>query len=84
MQTVWQGVWVLQTMAASSADDIPNQLAALLGVEAVHIRKTGEAPPRVFVIDVAVAVTGHDANYASQAIRNICEKYPDQPTTMAN
>lgn len=26
---------------------------------------------------MAVAVTGHDANYASQAIRNVCEKYPD-------
>ena len=64
-------------MASSSADDIPNQLAALLGIASVRIRKTDEAPPRVSVIDVAVAVTGHDANYASQAVRNACEKYPD-------
>jgi len=64
-------------MACSSADDIPNQLAALLGMPRVRIRKTDEAPPRVSVVDVAVAVTGHDANYASQAVRNICEQHPD-------
>ena len=64
-------------MAASSADDIPEQLAALMGIASVRIRKTDEAPPRVSVIDVAVAVTGHDANYANQAVRNVCEEYPD-------
>ena len=66
-------------MAASSADDIPEQLAALLGIASVRIRKTDEAPPRVSAIDVAVAVTGHDANYASQAVRNVCEKCPKVP-----
>jgi len=64
-------------MAASSQDDIPKQLATLLGIETVRIRKTDEEPPKVSVIDVAVAVTGHDANYAGQAVRNVCEKYPD-------
>ena len=64
-------------MAVSSTDEIPTQLAALLGKKMVRIRKTDEAPPRVSVIDVAIAVTGHDANYASQAVRNICGKYPD-------
>ena len=46
-------------------------------MERARIRKTDEAPPRVSVVDVAVAVTGHDANYASQAVRNICDKHPD-------
>ena len=63
--------------AASSADDIPNQLAVLLGTETVRFRKTDEPPARVSVIDVAVPVTGHDAKYASQAVRNVGEKYPD-------
>ena len=62
-----QGLWFVQTMAASSTDDIPKQLATLLGMETVRIRKTDEEPPKVSVIDVAVAVTGHDANHAGQA-----------------
>ena len=41
--------------------DIPRQLAALLGRETVQIRKTDETPPRISVIDVAVAVTGKNA-----------------------
>ena len=62
---------------SSSDDDIPSQLAALLGMETVIIRKTGEVPLRVSVIDVVAAVTGHDADYASQTVRNILVKYPD-------
>ena len=51
---------VVRTMAISSADDIPNQLAALLGIKTVRIGKTDKVPPRMSVIDVAIAVTGHD------------------------
>ena len=39
-------------MAASSGDDVPTQLAALLGREIFRIRKTDETPPRVSIIDV--------------------------------
>ena len=45
-------------MATSSSDDIPAQLAALLGNAVVHIRKTKELPPRVSIYDVIAAVTG--------------------------
>ena len=46
-------------MAASSRDDIPRQLAALLGRESVcQIRKTDTVPPRISVIDVVEAITG--------------------------
>ena len=51
-------------MAASSGDDAPAQLAALLGREAVRIRKTDENPPRISIIDVVEAITGQ--------ARNIC------------
>ena len=64
-------------MAASSEDDIPTQLAALLGTATAQIRKTTEIPPRVSVIDVAVAITGRSADYSSQAVRNVCDQYPE-------
>ena len=53
------------------------QLAALLGTATAQIRKTAETPPRVSVIDVAVAITGHGADYSSQAVRNVCDQYPE-------
>ena len=43
-------------MAASSADDIPTQLAALLGKEVVQIRKTDETPPRVIMIMIKIKI----------------------------
>ena len=44
--------------------DIQRELAVLLGRETVRIRRTDEQPPRISVIDVAMAVSGgsqHDA-----------------------
>ena len=64
-------------MAASSGDDIPAQLAALLGRKTVRIRKTGEAPPRVSVIDVVSAITGKDARHAAEQLRRLVAQYPD-------
>ena len=64
-------------MAASSGDDIPTQLAALLGRETVRIRKTDEEPPRISVIDVAVVITGKDARKAAQDISFVKERHPD-------
>ena len=64
-------------MAAPSGDDIPAQLAALLGRDAVQIRKTDESPPRISIIDVARAIAGHNADYSSLAVRNVCDQYPD-------
>ena len=64
-------------MAASAADDIPAQLAALFGKDVFEIRKTDQTPPRASLIDVAVAITGHDSRYSADAVRNACEKYPE-------
>ena len=55
-------------MAASSGDDIPAQLAALLGRKAVRIRKTDETPPRISVIDLASAIRMKDANQAAEQV----------------
>ena len=64
-------------MASASNDDVLYELAELVAMEAICIRKTDQSPPRVSVIDVAVVVTGHDAHYASDAVRSIRKKYPD-------
>ena len=56
-------------MAASSADDIPTQLAALLGREAVQIRKTDESPPRVAGADARVARVRRPAVRAVDRVR---------------
>ena len=53
-------------MAASSGDDAPTQLAALLGCEVVRIRKTADVPPKVSLIDVAVLITGKHSVNATQ------------------
>jgi len=57
--------------------DTKQQLSKLLGREVKQLRVTDEDPPRISVIDVAVMITGHGPDYASQAIRNISENYPD-------
>ena len=66
-------------MATSSGDDIPTQLAALLGKKkkVAQIRKTDETPPKISVIDVISAVTGKDARHAAEQLRRLVAQYPD-------
>ena len=71
-------------MAASSGDDIPTQLAALLGRETVQIRRTDETHPRVSVIDTIAAVTGRNANRSAEAIRDIGDRYPEVNGNIVN
>ena len=59
------------------APTVEQQLPALLGKGVARLRKTDENPARSSVIDVAVALSGHGADYASQAVRNICENYAE-------
>ena len=64
-------------MGASSGEDLPMQLAVLLGREAVQLRRTDETPPRVAVVDVAALITGKNHDAAAQDFRRMSEKYPD-------
>ena len=66
-------------MAASSRDDIPRQLAALLGRESVcQIRKTDTVPPRISVIDVVEAITGQvKSNAGKNTLERIKESHPE-------
>ena len=67
-------------MAASSGDDVPTQLAALLGKEVkdvAHIRKTDEEPPRAAIYDVISAVTGLNGNHAGKAYRDLATRHSE-------
>ena len=64
-------------MAASSGDDVPTQLAALLGSEIFRIRKTDETPQRVSIIDVVMAVTGGSQHDAARSLRRLSDQYPE-------
>ena len=57
--------------------DIPRQLAALLGRQTVRIRKTDETPPRISVIDVISAISGHNSSNAARAFARLGHDYPD-------
>ena len=71
-------------MAASSGDDVPTQLAALLGRGTVQIRKTNETPPRISIIDVATAVTGKTHHDAAQDYRRLLNQYPEVGSNCSN
>ena len=67
----------LAAIQTQTGMDVPTQLSALLGRGIKQFRITDEKPPRISVIDVAVAVTAHGANYASEAVRILCRSYPE-------
>ena len=64
-------------MGASSGDETPAQLAALLGYPAKQIRITDEGPPRMSVIDLATAITKKDANHTAQAVGYVKDPHPE-------
>ena len=55
------------------APTVQQQLSALLGTDVTRLRKTDETPARISVIDVAIAISGYDANYACEAVRRFRE-----------
>ena len=59
------------------APTVEQQLSALLGKGVTRLRKTEGIPARISDIHVAVAISGHDANYASEAVRRFREHDED-------
>ena len=57
--------------------DVQAQLSKLLGRKVKQVRKTDEAPPRISVIDVAVVITGKDANHAAQDVGYVKDRHPE-------
>ncbi len=70
---------ILQPMA-----DIQQQLGARLGRDVKQVRKTHENPPRISVIDVAIAITGKSHHDATQDFRRIMEQYPEVGTNCSH
>ena len=71
-------------MASSSGDDVPTQLAALLGREVVSIRKTSETPPRISAVDVVQAITGKTKNNAGNSLACVKERYAEVSRSLRN
>ena len=64
-------------MATASGDDIPTQLAALLGKDgALVIRKTDEVPPRASVVDLISGMLGLNGNNAAYTFTRLRKDYP--------
>ena len=57
--------------------DVQTELSRLLGKKVRRVRKTEEVPPRISVIDMAVIITGKNADAAAQDFRRLSERYPD-------
>ena len=67
-------------MVDGPGDDIRAQLATLLGKpwdSIGQVRKTGETPPRISVIDVAVLITGKDPNNAARDVAFVEDRHPE-------
>ena len=64
-------------MAASSGDNLPGQLTALLGYTTKRIRITDEVPKRISVIDLAAAITMKDANQAAEQVTYVKKRHPE-------
>jgi len=64
-------------MATSSTDDIPTQLAALLGYPIKRMRITDEEPPRISVIDLAAAITMKGPNQAAEQVAYVKSRHPE-------
>ena len=62
---------------AASTDDVPTQLAALLGYHIQRIRITDEKPPRISLIDLAAATTKKDANHAAQDVGHVKDRHAE-------
>ena len=58
-------------------DDIPTQLATVLGYTIQRLRITDEVPPRISVIDFAAAITQKDANQAAEQVAYVKKRHPE-------
>ena len=52
-------------------EDIQTKLSELLGREVKQVRRTDEVPPRISIIDVAIAVMGKTQHDAAQDFRRL-------------
>ena len=65
------------SLVQASMADVQTQLSKLLGRDVNQVRKTDEVPPRISVIDVAVVITGKDANNAARDVGVVKARHPE-------
>ena len=66
--------------ATTTNDEIKSELARVLGKDVAsipRIKKTDKIPPRISIVDVAMAVTSKDNNHAAEAVRSVLQRHPD-------
>jgi hypothetical protein len=66
--------------AEAASDAVVGELARALGKDPAsmpRIRKTHETPPRISVVDVAMAVTGKNSRHAAEAVRTVVQAHPE-------
>lgn len=68
---------ILQNIVLAAMDDVCKELAKAVGADVQQMRKTTECPPRVAVIDVLIAITGHSRRVAAKDLRRLVAKYPE-------
>ena len=68
---------VISHTIAASTDDVPTQLAALLGYHIKRIRITDEKPPRISLIHLAAAITKKNANFVAQDVGYVNDCLPE-------
>ena len=71
-------------MSAPSGDDVPAQLAALLGKEALTIRRTDEVPPRASVIDLISGLLSLNGNNAAFTFTRLRQENPEITASCGN
>ena len=70
------------SLAMRPVKDLMASLVSLTDDSVRQIRKTAEDPPRVSVVDVNGAVTGHSAVVCSHTFKTLCEQFPEvRPVT---
>ena len=63
---------------------IKEQLSTLLGREVKQLRITDETPPRVSVIDVVSAITGHNGSNAALTFGRLKSEHPEVITNCSD
>ena len=53
------------------------QLGKIVGASVQRLRKTDEVPPRLSVVDVIMAMTGHTQTSAAKDLRKLLDQYPE-------
>ena len=64
--------------------DIRQQLSTLLGRQVKQLRITDQTPPRVSVIDVVAAITGHNASNAALTFGRLKSEHPEVITNCSD